>query len=559
MRRLPVTAAMPALLPALSPAFLPALLLAGTALAAPAAANPVRIATVPVGAEITGLFLTDQGDFFMNVQHPATAIAAPFNKATVGVIAGADFDALPAEVPELAVPDTDADRQTVRTALGEYRILAQQGDFSDAIPGGLGAILAADGSVLKASNDPDFNGFVPTGEGKGYLFTNWEDRPGGMSRMKLVRDEAGGWTVAAAGTGAGAEGMVEDVMMIDFTGVAGTWVNCFGSVSPWGTPLTSEELYFDDTEAWNDPEGGRDYRDAEMTRRYTGRATNPYDYGYIVEITDPAGEPAPVKHFTMGRFSHENAVVMPDERTVYLSDDGTDVVFFKFVADTAGELGAGTLYAAKMTQDGAPGADSATTGFDIEWIELAHGTDERIAAWIGDYDRKRDKTPENPGPDYITDAEIRAWADGQAADDRAAFLESRKAAAAKGATAEFRKMEGVMANRQAIEDGTARFVYMSMSEVDKGMSDTGGDVQLAFNPCGVVYRMPLTGDYDIRRMDPAVAGRGFDANNVPNACPVTSIANPDNLIVLDDGRVVIGEDTGLHQNNMLWLWTPPQS
>ena len=65
-------------------------------------------------------------------------------------------------------------------------MLTQEGDFSDVIPGGLGAIIAADGTVLKSSNDPDFNGFIPTGENEGYLFTNWEDRPGGMSR-----DEAG--------------------------------------------------------------------------------------------------------------------------------------------------------------------------------------------------------------------------------------------------------------------------------------------------------------------------------------------------------------------------------
>jgi hypothetical protein len=37
---------------------------------------------------------------------------------------------------------------------------------------------------------------------------------------------------------------------------------------------------------------------------------------------------------------------------------------------------------------------------------------------------------------------------------------------------------------------------------------------------------------------------------------VNNLAGPDNLAVLDDGRVLIGEDTGKHENNMVWLWEP---
>ena len=86
----------------------------------------------------------------------------------------------------------------------------------------------------------------------------------------------------------------------------------------------------------------------------------------------------------MGRFSHENAQVMPDEKTVYLSDDGYDTVLFKFIADTAGDLESGTLFAAKVTQDS--GINPGTTGFDVEWLELASSSDAEIESWIDDYD-----------------------------------------------------------------------------------------------------------------------------------------------------------------------------
>lgn len=42
-------------------------------------------------------------------------------------------------------------------------------------------MIAGAGGVIKTSNDPDFSAYVATGANEGYLFTNWEDRPGGMS------------------------------------------------------------------------------------------------------------------------------------------------------------------------------------------------------------------------------------------------------------------------------------------------------------------------------------------------------------------------------------------
>ena len=65
-------------------------ILATTALTAPAFAQELtRIATVPVGGEITGLFL-EGSDLFFNVQHPDDTLDTAFSKATVGVVANAE-------------------------------------------------------------------------------------------------------------------------------------------------------------------------------------------------------------------------------------------------------------------------------------------------------------------------------------------------------------------------------------------------------------------------------------------------------------------------------------
>lgn len=524
-----------------------AALLAGTVFSAPALADGAitRIATVPLEAEITGMHISPAGDFFFNAQHPADSLPAPYNKAMIGVVAGANFNGLPQSVKELPLPSSDADKQKIMTSVGSYQIIAKEGDLADMIPFGLGAIVSADGkSEIKQSNDPDFNAFIPlnAAASEGYLFTAWEDRPGGMSRIRIAK-EGGQWQTMKDGT-----------TSVDFSGVNGTWVNCFGTKSPWGTPLTSEELYFDDTADWNNAEFEY-HKDQLALEKYLGHYPNPYDYGYIVEITDPAGSARPVKHFTLGRFSHENGVVMPDNRTVYLTDDGTDVVIFKFVADRAGDLSAGTLYAAKVAQD--ESKDPAKTGFNISWIELAHGTNSEIEGWVREYDGITPNDFKAGATSYLSDEDVAAWARGEAKDNRVAFLESRKAAAAKGATAEFRKMEGVNISYDGARTGTVPYMYMAMSEVSKGMADDEGDIQVEANKCGAVYEFRLDSNFNTHRMVPVVAGGKYDKGNKPNACPTDGISNPDNILVLDDGRVLIGEDTGNHENNALWLYTPP--
>lgn len=74
---------------------------------------------------------------------------------------------------------------------------------------------------------------------------------------------------------------------------------------------------------------------------------------------------------TLGRIAHESALVMPDLKTVYTTDDGTNCGFFMFKADRKADLSCGTLYAAKLTAVGIPTDSSAS--FTVEWIELGYG------------------------------------------------------------------------------------------------------------------------------------------------------------------------------------------
>ena len=61
-----------------------------------------------------------------------------------------------------------------------------------------------------------------------------------------------------------------------------------------------------------------------MMNHYLGHASNPCRYGQIIEMNYLASEKLElVKHYFMGRLSHEDTTFIPDRMTVYMSDDDT--------------------------------------------------------------------------------------------------------------------------------------------------------------------------------------------------------------------------------------------
>lgn len=509
-----------------------------------------RIASVPLGAEVTGMFVAPNGEMFFNVQHPDAALAEPENSAAVGIWTGVDFNNLNPEISELAVPAEDNSvtpaidkRTTTQVSQGEYQVLGRSGDeFAGALPFGLGAVINAAGNArILLSQDPDFNAFIPTNNDatEGYLYVVWESRPGSMQRLdvKMTNNQ---WSVTAG-------------MDVDFSAVKGTLINCFGVLSPWGTPMTSEENYeAENTARWNDvayTSGYPNSTDIDLLTDYLGgEFPNPYNYGYIVEITNAkSAKPTPVKHFTMGRSAHENPSIMPDNKTVYLTDDGSSKGFYKFVADNASDMSSGTLYAAKIKQDESV-TDSAKAGFDITWIRLASSNNTDIKKVIDTYNDIDRSSYVEGETSYIKDADILK-------NPLHAFIETLRYSAASGATTEFNKMEGIAINYEGLKAGTAPYMYVAMSSVEKAMSDATGDINVSTNKCGIVYRIALDNKFNAFRMDPVVVGGTYDKTQ-ENKCPTDSISNPDNLVVLADGRVLIGEDSGNHVNNMIWAYNP---
>ena len=94
----------------------------------------VRLATVPTGAEVTGAFVTNSGDLFFNFQHPdevndeQDADGKMHNRGGVGVVQGVNVNRLPRNAISTPIPVSDAEKETVQVAYGEYKLLGQYGD-----------------------------------------------------------------------------------------------------------------------------------------------------------------------------------------------------------------------------------------------------------------------------------------------------------------------------------------------------------------------------------------------------------------------------------------------
>lgn len=437
-------------------------------------------------------------------------------------------------------------------------------------------LVDANGAPVIAET-PDSNSLLTVG-GKHYLVTHYEydwllaDGSGSPTRMpmsmtvtELSQDASTGKLTAV------------NQSPVNFSNVDGLWIPCAGGPTPWNTHLGSEEDY--DLYYVNSDGTVKNTTSLNaMTTEYfnSAKSANPYSYGFIPEVTVAAdGSSSVVKHYSMGRATWELARIMPDSRTAYFGDDGTNVALFMYVADTAEDLTAGTLYAAKWTQTSAENGGAAT----LSWFKLGHATDAEVKAII-DAGTTFTDIFDIVDPAVVTDwaaqgyKEIRA---GQSSSEyvklksgmeqAAAFLESRRYAAYLGATTEFRKMEGVAVNTQD------KKAYLAMSYIQKDMlAGTGpaDDIQLtaAIN-AGGTYEIALAGsqvDTDGNAINSewvgtsmhvpaALLGEDIATDSLGNTANPDKIANPDNLYFSDKMRTLfIGEDSGTHVNNFVWAY-----
>ncbi len=392
-----------------------------------------------------------------------------------------------------------------------------------------------------------------------YMVSQFECNVGAMYMFELEQNQTTGELKAKKNT----------LQFISQKDEFGGFVHCSGQATPWNSHLGSEEYEIDAkfVEANADKKGltGSIYYD-KTAHFFAGdaRKLNPYFYGWIPEVQiNQEGKPNYSKHYAMGRFSHELAFVMPDRKTVYMSDDGTNVGLFMFVADQAEDLSAGQLYAAKLKQQKKLNGGK----FTIEWIDLGHATDAEIRDIIANKPKFSDFFETvSPNIDHscpVGFTSINSLVGHEclkikkgANEKILSRVETRRYAALKGATTELRKEEGITF------DPVNHKLYIAISEVTKGMEDNstfdkGGNnhIRLEPNYCGAVYELELDKAYRATHMETILQGTMIEKDSAGNRCDLNGISNPDNITMLTGTNILtIAEDTKHHNNSIVWAY-----
>jgi uncharacterized protein len=453
-----------------------------------------------------------------------------------------------------------------------------------------GVIMKDDGGQPMVTNQNDFSSLLEVGGNK-FLVHSFEANPSPIFVTKLSQAADTGMLAATSTKSA------------DLSSIDGLYRSCAGSITPWGTHISAEEAQvdariYDAATNWATLSGLSRFNEVRQMVRYLGvnvtgaegdfatfqAAYSAYFHGYAVEVKLAAdGTPEVKKHYAMGRLGMELAYVMPDKKTVFLTDDVTNGAFHMFVADTAGDLSAGTLYSMRVYQT-SPAGESVFTG-DIEWISLGHATDAEIRALI----HPAAGTPRVKFQDMFEIGDVSACPSDfklvrgsgdntnleclkvkPNMDLAASRLESRRYAATKGATTELTKEEGLT------YDPDTNRLYIGISDIGSSMgSQTGGDnhINVKANPCGAVFALDVGAitdaagkkitDYGALNWYPLVTGREASyptgSEFAGNTCSVTGIASPDNVTYLPRYKVLmIGEDASKgHQNDAMWAYHVP--
>ncbi len=355
---------------------------------------------------------------------------------------------------------------------------------------------------------------------------------------------------------------------VDTSGVHGLWITCGASLSPWGTHLSSEEYMPDANNKSNAQLKG-------YSKNTFGDETtaNPYWYGHLPEVTVKAdGTGSIVKHYNLGRISHELVQVAPDNRTVLMGDDSTNGGAFLFVADKEKDLSSGTLYVGKWTLTSSTGTGAGT----LSWIKLGSATSAEIEALINGgitSDQIFDIKTTDPADASYTKIPYQGtsnWVKLKAGQEKAAaFLETHRYAALKGGTLGFTKWEGTTLNAKD------KIAYIAISRIESSMINGSGGFKIEGPYSGAVYQQKLAGGQkdsdgnaivsewvpiDMSAVSALISedlggGAKKAQDALGNFANKDKIATPDNLKFSEKLRTLfIGEDSNTHVNNFLWAY-----
>jgi secreted PhoX family phosphatase len=224
----------------------------------------------------------------------------------------------------------------------QYRALSRTGDVmsnNSLVPGGhdgMGAFAGSNGTTILVRNHE----LSPTSSTKV------------SDRNAPVYDPLckGGTTTLIIGK--------DRKLIRHFPSIQGTFRNCAGGVTPWGSWITSEE-------------------NTSTPEENPGLVSKRHGYNFEVPANATGAVP-PIPLKAMGRFNHEAVAVDPATGIVYETEDRGDGLFYRFIPQKPGNLKAGGILQA-LAIKGRPSVNTSNNSgitipvgqtLEVEWVTI---------------------------------------------------------------------------------------------------------------------------------------------------------------------------------------------
>lgn len=247
---------------------------------------------------------------------------------------------------------------------------------------------------------------------------------------------------------------------------------------------------------------------------------------------------------------------------------------YRFIAKRKGDLSSGTLYAAKLKP-----VTGTLEKFTMKWIELASSSNPELLVRAGSI-KFSDMFDYIPSARNCRLKEVSVKSTTECIDVKdkaekwAAFFETRRFAALKGATTEFANAKGLTFDRNTGK------LFMSISRIGRrdrimlqdDITGSSNDIKVPTAECGVLYEMPVEEsddtEFDTSEFRTAYRGTGDFGVFGENSCSIEDPANPGSLSSIPGhNQFLLAEDSCRldtsgtrascgHENNALWAMDP---